>query len=86
MQSVVEEEQMQQGNGTHFTDPALPMVIETESQRRPPGCPTMEQQESRSKGRSMQASLMLELSANGYSRPSMSGTRYNALGHVYLDY
>lgn len=83
MESVVQEEQMQEGR---FSEPALPFVLETESQRSAPGRPSMEQQESKSKGKSIQHSLMLELSHNGYARQTTSATRYNALGHVYLDY
>jgi hypothetical protein len=72
-------------NDAQLGDQFLPIVLETESQRSA-GRPTTQQQESKSKGRNMQNALMLELSAHGKTRPSRSGTCYNALGHVYLDY
>ena len=83
MESVLEEEQMQEN--ADFSEPPLPIVLETESQRGA-GRPTLAQQDSKSKGSILRDSLMLELGANGYKRPSRSGTRYNALGHVYVDY
>lgn len=83
MASVQEQQLLE--NAAHLGDPVLPIVLETESQRSA-GCPSTQQQESKSKGRSMQNALMLELSAHGKTRPSRSGTHYNGLGHVYLDY
>ena len=80
---VLEEEQMQEN--ADFSESPLPIVLETESQRSA-GRPTLAQQDSKSKGSSIRDSLMLELGANGYKHPSRSGTHYNALGHVYLDY
>ena len=79
----MEERESLQG----FSEAARPYVCQTEGVReRSGGRRNADDIESKSVGKELRDSLMMALSANGYTRLSVKGTRVNHMGHVYLDY